>query len=198
MTLQERLKFILKKIGARIKGEAVIVANIKSFRLAEWVKEGSETLDLVRQYAKTGKQSLLDQLLATGAVLGHSEGHNLITTRGRAVLAERLAGGTTYTGEINYGALGTGVSPVPANASTQLVNEVYRKLASSQTFDNNIAYVDFFYEATEVSGTFTEFANFIDGLSGANTGRIWSFIATGGWTKSLTESLFVSCQYTIN
>lgn len=175
----------------------MIKANIKTFRLANWVKNESKTLNLVREYVKTGKQSILDQLMAQGAVLGHTEGHNLITTRGRAVLAERLAGGTTYSGEINYGALGDGVSPVPANNSTQLVNEVYRKLASSQTFDNNICYVDFFYDATEVSGTFTEFGNFIDGAAGANTGRIWSFIATGGWTKSLTESLFVSCQYTI-
>ena len=129
----------------------------------------------------------------------------MITTRGRSVLAERLAGGTTYTGEITHGALGTGASPIPSNSSIKLDNEIYRNQAASQTFDNNIAYIDFFYDATEVPGapvTITEFGNFIDGSdwsggTGKDTGRIWSYISTGGWVKTNTASLFVSCRYTI-
>ena len=42
---------------------------------------------------------------------------NLIATVGRSALMKRLANITTYTGIINYGALGTGTN-APANANT--------------------------------------------------------------------------------
>lgn len=185
----------------QITSEVSIKANIQALTMAKWVTKGSKWVDLARLYARTGNRAILALLKLSGAVLEVSAKHNLIVTRGRAVLAELLAGGTTYTGEINYGALGTGVSPVPANASTQLDTEIYRNQPASQTFDNNIAYIDFFYDATEVPGvplTITEFGNFIDGAAGANTGRLWSYIATGGWSKTSTTSLFVSCKYTIS
>lgn len=178
--------------------EVAIKANIKQFRLAPWVTEGSEIVAKVREFIKTGKESLLDELKQSGAVLGFKEDHNIVVTNGRNVLARLLAGDTTYTGKINYGALGIGASPSPVNGSTQLQTEAYRKLASSYSSDQNIAYVDFFYAAGDCNGTYTEFGNFIDGTGTANTGRLFSYIATGGWVKSASESLFVSCQYTIN
>lgn len=174
-----------------------IKENIKQFRLAPWVAEGSETIAKVREYVRTGKQAILDELTRRGAVLAFTEGHNIVVTSGRSVLARLIAGNTTYTGKINYGALGTVVSPAPTNASTQLGTEVYRKLASSYSTSANIAYVDFFYAAGDCNGTYTEFGNFIDGAAGADTGQLFSYIATGGWTKSGEESLFVSCQYTL-
>jgi hypothetical protein len=130
------------------------------------------------------------------------EKHNIIVTRGRSVMAGLLTGDNTYTGEITQGALGDGVSPVPANSSTTLVNEVYRNAPASQTFEDNVAFIDFFYDAGEITGTFTEFGNFIDGSAwaggaGKDTGRLFSLIATGGWVKGSTASLFVSCEYRI-
>lgn len=125
------------------------------------------------------------------------EKHNIIVTVGRAVLAELLSGGTTYTGEINYGALGTAVAPVPADSDTQLGTEVFRKLVASQTFEDNVAYIDFFYTTGDCNGTYTEFGNFIDGTASADSGQLFSYIATGDWVKSASESLFVSCEYTI-
>jgi len=178
--------------------EVAIAANIKRFRLAPWVKEGSVALSRLREYVKTGQESILDELTKSGAVLGFTEGHNIVVTSGRNVLARLLAGDTTYTGKINYGALGTGASPSPVNGSTQLQTEAYRKLASSYSSSTNIAYVDFFYAAGDCNGTYTEFGNFIDGTGTANTGQLFSYIATGGWTKSGAESLFVSCQYTLS
>lgn len=159
------------------KGEATIKVNIQMYKLPD------VTLEEAKELIKGRKPDF--------------EKHNIIVTVGRAVLAERLAGGTTYSGEINYGALGTGVAPSPANGDTTLDTEAFRKLAASQTFSDNIAYVDFFYTASDTSGTFTEFGNFIDGLAGVDTGQLFSYIATGGWVKSGSESLFVSCQYTI-
>jgi len=126
------------------------------------------------------------------------EKHNIIVTVGRSVLAQLLAGETTYSGEINYGALGTEVAPVPANSDTQLGTEVFRKLVASQSYEDNVCYLDFFYTAGDCDGTYTEFGNFIDGEAGADTGQLFSYIATGGWVKSNTESLFISCEYTIS
>lgn len=179
------------------KAQATIKENITLFRLAPWVRENSEVVDLLRQYIKTRKEAILEVLRGSGALLQVASKSNIVVTRGRAVLAELLSGGATYTGEINYGALGTAVSPSPVNGSTQLGTEVFRKLASSQTFSDNIAYVDFFYTAGDTNGTYTEFGNFIDGTGSANSGRLFSYIATGGWVKTNLESLFVSCQYTI-
>lgn len=179
------------------KQEVKIRVNIQSFTLAPWVKEASEEIEKLREYVRTSKQEILEWLKEKGVLLEVHETHNLITTRGFETLTRFLTGDTTYTGGINYGALGTGVSPSPALASTQLSNETYRKLYSSRTFDNNIAYVDFFYAATDTSGTFTEFGNFVAGTGSANSGRMFSYISTGGWVKSAVASLFVSCKYTL-
>lgn len=121
---------------------------------------------------------------------------NLITTRGRSVLADRLANVTTYSGVINYGALGTGTTPV-ANGDTQLQTETYRKVVASGSASNNIAFVDFFYAKADTNGTYQEFGTFIDGTGTANSGRIFTHMLTGGWVKSSTESMTVACQYTI-
>lgn len=184
--------------NTNIQTELSIAPNIKMFNLASWVKEVSPEIDQLREYIHTGKEEILKHLQDIGVVLDYKLDHNIVVTAGRNVLARRLAGNTTYTGAINYGALGTAASPVPANSDTQLGTEVYRKLASSQTYSSNITYVDFFYASTDCNGTYTEFGNFIDGSAGANTGQLFSRIATGGWVKSAVQSLFVSCQYTIN
>jgi hypothetical protein len=120
---------------------------------------------------------------------------NIVPTVGRNVLARIIAGNTTYTGEINYGALGSG-STAFTNASTQLNTEVYRKLASDSAFDDNISYVDWFIESGDVAdGTYEEFGAFIDGGAGANTGQAFSLHITGGWVKS--GSCFISAKFTI-
>lgn len=179
--------------------ELGIKVNIRTFTLAGWVEEKSHWVDLIRQFVRTGNQQIYNYLVEQGVILGYQAKHNLITTRGRNVLCRLLTGDPTYSGQVNYGALGTQASPSPSNSSTQLGTEVYRKLYSSHSQDgNNIAYIDFFYAASDTNGTYTEFANFIDGTGSANSGRIFSYIATGGWVKTNLQSLFVSCQYTIN
>lgn len=181
-----------------LQTEMKIKANIETFVLADWVLETGKEVAMLREYVKTGKKNILSALKKAGALVSHTHKHNLITTAGRTVLARRLAGNTTYTAAINYGLLGTQASPSPSNGSTQLGTEVFRKLASSQTYDNNIAYVDFFYTAGDTNGTYTEFGNVIDGTASVNTGQLFSYIATGGWVKSNAQSLFVSCKYTIS
>jgi len=138
---------------------------------------------------------ILNALKKAGILLEYKTGHNLITTAGRTVIARLTAGDATYSGEINYGALGTD-STTATNGDTTLGTEVYRKVQYSQSYSGAVCYVDFFYSATDWDGTAEEFGNFIDGEAGADTGQMFSHLITGGWVKSATESLFVSCQYT--
>jgi len=121
---------------------------------------------------------------------------NLICTVGRSVLAQRLANTTTYSGIINYGALGTSETP-PANSDTQLGAEVFRKTVASATYQDNVAYISFFYTAAETSGTYKEFGTFIDGTATPNSGKLFTHVAVN-WTKTTSETLTVDVTYTIS
>ena len=121
---------------------------------------------------------------------------NIIVTEGREVIARRLSNETTYTGVINYGALGTSVV-APANGDTQLGAEVFRKATSSATYSANVAYLSFFYSASDCDGTYREFGNFIDGGVGINTGQLFTHVSVN-WVKSNTETLPCDCQYSVN
>jgi len=122
--------------------------------------------------------------------------HNVTTTVGRSVIAQRWANTTTYTGIVNYGALGSD-STAAAEAQTTLGTEVYRKALSSGTYSNNIAYLENFYNATEDSGTYEEYAFFIDGASGADTGVMLNRF-TQTVVKSNTETLNVRSTITVS
>lgn len=120
---------------------------------------------------------------------------NITTTVGRAVIARRLAGNNTYTGNVTHTALGSSSSAV-AIGDPQLTAETYRKALSSGAFASNISYLETFYTATETSGTFREYGHFIDGTSSANSGQIFNhFLQTV--TKSVTETLNVQSTITI-
>jgi len=187
-----------------IKEELKNRANFFFFSLADHIQEKSPELDLVRMVARKyqnkkelAKDKLYRSLVKRGIILGVEARHNIVVTAGRTVFARRMAGDTTYTGEIDYGAIGNGVSPSFTNASTQLSNEVFRKQAASQAYNNNIAYIDWFIASGDVAdGTYTEFGSFIDGTASANSGQAFSLFATGGWVKS--GSMFISAMYTIS
>jgi len=138
----------------------------------------------------------LDKFIERGQITEVFEKQNIIVDAGLNVLMKLLAGDTSNTGEINYGALGDG-TVAPSASDTKMENEIYRKLASSSSYDGKVAYVDFFYEKADTSGTFTKFANFIDGLTGKDTGVMWSHIGVN-WVKTLNDGLFVACRYTIS
>lgn len=132
----------------------------------------------------------------TGKIEKVIEKNNLVATVGRAVIAQRLAGTTTYSGTINYGALGSSTT-APANSDTQLGTEVFRKLVSSQAIASNIAYLSFFYAASEANGTHKEFGTFIDGTASANTGQLFTHVAIN-ITKTSTQTLTIDATYTIS
>ena len=125
---------------------------------------------------------------------------NLVPNAGLAVLARRLAGDTTYSGEINYCVLGTDATAAAAGDTT-LGTEVFRKLVSSQAFNANQAFISTFFTAGDDADTYQEVGHVIDGGAGADTGQLSSRIASPDTaelpvTKSLSESLTVDYRTT--
>lgn len=122
---------------------------------------------------------------------------NSIVSVGRQVFARRLTNDTTYTGIVNYGALGTSSTAIN-DAQTQLVAEVKRKLVAVYSRTTDTATLRFFYSKADTNGTYQEFGTFIDGTSTVNTGQMFNRVLTGGWTKSSSESLTVTVQFDLN
>ncbi len=120
---------------------------------------------------------------------------NVICKPGLEAIGTRLTGDNTYTGEVNKMALGTG-TPTPSVNDTTLETESYRNDTASGTASDNVTYLTAYYTETEVTGTFTEFGNFIDGTDSADTGQLWSHIAGFSWEKDDTTTLVVDCKYT--
>lgn len=125
----------------------------------------------------------------TGKIKRVYKHKNTVQLAGRAVVTRRLANNTTYTGILNYGILCTGGTP----------SEYFRKLNLSATYDDATAkaYVSWFFTAAEVSGTFTQWRNVIDGGAGAGTGQEWSRVDVS-WVKSTSETMTIDCVYTCN
>ena len=122
---------------------------------------------------------------------------NLVVATGRAVFSRLLVGDTTYSGAINYGALGTSSTAV-SSGQTQLVAETKRKLFARRTRSSHQATFDFYYSKADTNGTYQEFGTFIDGDSSANSGQMFNRVLTGGWTKTDQEAMTVSITFSVN
>jgi hypothetical protein len=127
--------------------------------------------------------------------------HNVVCLRGRECVARRLAGDITYTGIINYGALGTSTT-TPTENDTQLGAEVYRKtVADTDDADvaSGIIVVSFFYATTDLTNSdLNEFASFIDGTASANSGRINNHVKfASAVNKTALKTLTIDSQFTI-
>lgn len=132
------------------------------------------------------------------AMIAVREHVNLAPTVGRSVLAQRLAGTTTYTGTINYGAIGSSTT-TPTNGDTQLGTETYRQTVSSATYVNNIAYLSVFIAAGTATGTHYEGGLFIDGTGAANSGQLFSHVLfSPAISKGALNSLTLDVSITIS
>lgn len=119
---------------------------------------------------------------------------NQVHRVGREVFARMLVGDSTYTGEINYGALGSGSAAI-VDTDTTLGTEVARKPIASRSRTNDSVTIDFYYSKSDTDGTYEEFACFIDGSAAADSGQMFNRVLTGGWSKSATEAMTVSVQF---
>ena len=160
-------------------------------------KQKSELFKLYKQQKAEHRKTYLEMIAELKRLFMVREClvDNLIATTGRAVLMQRLANDTTYTGVINYGALGTDAT-APTNGDTTLTTEVFRKVVASASDTDNVAFIDFFYSKADTNGTYEEFGTVIDGAAGADTGQLFTHALTGSWVKTASESMTVACQYT--
>ncbi len=187
------------KINEKINSEE----NYFVFNLADSITEHSPELEKVRELGRRhtslltlAKDTTYKLLLKSGAILGVKEAHNLVANNGKNVVARQLAGDTTYSMEIDYGALGNGAG-VLTSSSTQLDNELIRKQASSQAFDGAICYTDWFIASGDIANqTFTQFGSFQAATATPNSGRAFSLLSGLTWIKS--GSIFISAKYTVN
>ncbi|MFA6429771.1 MAG: hypothetical protein WCV84_04720 [Patescibacteria group bacterium] len=140
-------------------------------------------------------RELLDEYHAKALVAVH-EFDNLIPTVGQSVIAQRLANVTTYTGIVNYAAVGSNTT-TPNISDTQLGTETYRQTLTSQTYLDNIAYLSCFIVAGSATGTHKEAGLFIDGGAGANTGQLLSHVAID-ITKGASNSLTLDIALTVS
>ena len=170
-------------------------AAILSFLKAHPVSKLKDKIEKASHYSIY--QGLLKDYYAKAKV-GEMVVSNLCPTVGRSVLAQRLANTTTYTGIINYAALGSGTT-APNNSDTQLATESYRKTIDSQTYINNVAYLSVFIPAGTATATHYEAGLFIDGTAGANTGQIFSRVLfSPPVAKTALVSLTLDCSLTVS
>jgi hypothetical protein len=122
---------------------------------------------------------------------------NRVLLAARSMQAGRLVGVTTYSGEVNYGCLGTGSTAVD-DADVDLDTEVKRKLYASRTQTDDSVSLDFYYSKSDTNGTYEEFGLVIDGTATVDTGLLFNRALTGGWVKTSLEAMTVSIQINVN
>ncbi len=117
---------------------------------------------------KAGTKELIQEIKQKNLIMIGSD-------RGLGLLVNRLVNSLTYTGVINYGALGSSAT-APTTADTQLTTEVARTtVANGVNSTNTVAQIQFFFaDAILANGTYREFGMFVDGTASANTGRLFN------------------------
>ena len=139
----------------------------------------------------------LEQRLRSLCTVRETVFHNAVVMSGRTVFTRIMVGDTTYTGAINWGAIGTSATAV-SDSQTQLVAEVKRKGIATKVRTDDSVTLRFFYTKADAAGTFQEFACFIDGTSAANSGQMYNRALTGGWAKSALEAMTVTVTLDLN
>lgn len=122
--------------------------------------------------------------------------HNVVCDRGKNVIAARLNGETTYTGIINYMAVGTGAAS-PASTDTQLVTELARTTVSSNSRVNNVSTITFFFNSASANGTLTEAGAYIDGTASANSGQFFDHVSLPSIVKTSADTLTITLVATV-
>lgn len=121
----------------------------------------------IRSY-KAGTRELIQEIKQKNTIM-------LSAGRGIGQLVDRLIGTITYTGIINYGAIGTG-NTAPTQGDTKLQTESARTtVANGVNASNATAQIQFFFaDSVLANGTYYEFGMFVDGTASADTGRLFN------------------------
>jgi hypothetical protein len=121
---------------------------------------------------------------------------NLTCNAATYVYARIAAGNTTYSGAINYVAVGTS-SLTPMVTDTQLNAEVARVTYSSRSFSLNQALFSFFFNTASANFNLQEIGLVIDGTAVANTGQMFDH-ANIDVNKTSSDNLTVNATVTFS
>lgn len=99
--------------------------------------------------------------------------YNVVVTSSKNGFAGILNSESTFTGNINYGAVGTGADSAVA-ADTLLQTELDRVIPTSQSRAGNVTTLLFAFAPTDANGSLKEFGAFIDGTAAADSGTLFN------------------------
>lgn len=186
---------VLGEITAEFYDQSTLLAIEKQInKIVDWFR--LRLIDKMPKFIKRAFYKNIKKIYRFGKLTKIDEHKNVICNAGFNAITKLLTGDVTYTGEINKALLGTGATGSASASDTTLETEAYRNDIASATDDSNIAYLTAFFTEGEVSGTFTEFGNCIDGTASADTGQLWSHIKGLNWVKDTNTALVISCKYT--
>jgi hypothetical protein len=122
-----------------------------------------QCIDGIFESRSLGIEAVSDNLIMTGSLTG------------RDLLVQYLINGTTYSGGLNYGALGTSIT-TPASSDTQLGAEVARApFSTAIDVSNNQAQFQFYLpDANLANGSYQEAGTFMNGSASLNSGQIFN------------------------
>lgn len=150
------------------RGEAKRLTGARLRRAQHMMALLRADIDRIFESYSLGIETATDNLIMTGSLTG------------RDLLVQYLTNGTTYSGGINYGALGTG-STAPAADDTQLTSESKRVTwSTADDLNNNEAQFRFFFpDALLPDDTYHEAGTFMDGTATADSGKIFNHALLG-------------------
>lgn len=132
-----------------------------------------------------------------GNIIKRQEIDNLVVNTGKYVYARLIDGDTTYSGAINYIAVGTGTNS-PAITDTTLQTELARtNNILSQTRVNNVVTFEFYFGPTEAIGILKEVGAFIDGTAVVDSGQLFDR-QNIDITKTAMNSLTIDLVVTVS
>ena len=153
--------------------------------------------------ASTRHAKIMQAILDEGFLETAVDQHNMVMVgalTGKDLLVQYLTAGTTYSGGINYGAMGTGSTAVAAT-DTQLTTETNRAATTfAQDAGYNEAVLQFFFPDAVLSNTtFYECGTFMNATASANSGQIFNhalfaapYVKTAGSDTTLEVDITLS------
>lgn len=153
-------------------------------------------MNLKDKLRTVGKVEIILTNVKTGKIR-YQHTHNLVTDAGKASIADGIRGTETNSkGIITYCALGTDASaPDPTN--TVLGTELFRKLISVRSVNDNVATFETFFTTEEANGSLKEAGLFGDDASATeNSGTLFCHTAINR-TKTSSDTLTLRWSLTI-
>ena len=153
-------------------------------------------MNLKDKLRTVGKVEIILTNVKTGKIR-YQKTHNLVTTVGKASIADGIRGvETNNKGIITYCALGTDAT-APEASNTTLGGELFRKLVSVRSATANVALFETFFTTEEANGSLKEAGLFGDDASAtADSGTLFCHTAINR-TKTSSDTLTLRWSLTI-